>query len=162
MKKILVLSDSHSALNFMFDAVEAVQPDAIIHLGDYFDDGEVLHSEYQAIPFYQVPGNCDCYRCDPKIPQIKIEEIFGVRFYLTHGHRHDVKLTRRRLEKDARECGVQAVLYGHTHIPDCRQEEDLWILNPGTCGYGDRTGGLILLENGEIRSCRILHEEDLK
>ena len=161
MKTILVLSDSHSSLNFMFQAAEAVQPDAMIHLGDYYDDGETLHSEYPDIPFYQVPGNCDCYRCDPAIPQILVEEIFGVRFYLTHGHRHDVKLTRRRLEADARDCKVNAVLYGHTHIPDCRLEDGLWILNPGTCGYGDRTGAVIKIEDGEILSCEIIHEGDL-
>ncbi len=159
--KILVLSDSHSSLQFMFDAVEAVQPDAIIHLGDYFDDGEALHGEYPDIPFYQVPGNCDCYRCDPRIPQILVEEIFGVRFYLTHGHRHDVKMTKSRLIQDARSSGVQAVLYGHTHIPDCRLEDGLWILNPGTCGYGERTGGVIRIEDGEIISCEIIRREDL-
>lgn len=162
MKKILVLSDSHSALNFMFQAAEVLKPDTIIHLGDYYDDGEALHAEHPEIPFYQVPGNCDCYRCNPGIPQILVEEIFGVRFYLTHGHRHDVKLTRSRLEKDARACGAQAVLYGHTHIPDCRLEQGMWILNPGTCGYGDRTGALIKIEEGEILSIEMLHEEDLR
>ena len=35
--KILVLSDSHSALQFMRQCVESVKPDAIIHLGDFFD-----------------------------------------------------------------------------------------------------------------------------
>ena len=34
--KILVLSDSHSALQFMRQCVESVKPDAIIHLGDFF------------------------------------------------------------------------------------------------------------------------------
>lgn len=161
MKKILVLSDSHSALNFMFSAVNSTEPDAIIHLGDYYDDGETLAAEYPDIPFYQVPGNCDCFRCNPRIPQILVEEIFGVRFYLTHGHRHDVKLTTKRLIQDAADCGVQAVLYGHTHIPDCRFENDMWILNPGTCGYGDRTGALIKIQDGAILSCQIIHQEDL-
>ena len=161
MKKILVLSDSHSSLNFMFHAAEILEPDTMIHLGDYYDDGEALHSQFPEIPFYQVPGNCDCYRCDPRIPQILVEQIYGVRFYLTHGHRHDVKMTRRRLEKDARDCNAQAVLYGHTHIPDCRLEQGMWILNPGTCGYGDRTAALIKVEEGEILSCEIIHEEDL-
>lgn len=54
--KILVLSDSHSALQFMRQCVESVKPDAIIHLGDFFDDGVVIHEENPDIPFYQVPG----------------------------------------------------------------------------------------------------------
>lgn len=160
--KILVLSDSHSALSFMFQAADILEPDAIIHLGDYFDDGETLHEQYPDIPFYQVPGNCDCFRCDPHVPQILIEEIFGVRFYLTHGHRHDVKRTRSLLEADARQCGVDAVLYGHTHIADCRQEGKLWILNPGTCGYGERTGGVIEIEEGKIVACYIIKQADLE
>lgn len=50
--KILVLSDSHSAISFMRCCVEAVHPDAIVHLGDYFDDGQVLVEEYLNILFY--------------------------------------------------------------------------------------------------------------
>ena len=38
--KILVLSDSHSALSFMRSCIETVKPDRIIHLGDYYDDAE--------------------------------------------------------------------------------------------------------------------------
>ena len=161
--RILVLSDSHSTLRFMMDCVDTMQPDVLIHLGDYYDDGEALHEEYPDIPFYQVPGNCDCYRCSPTIPQILVEEIGGVRFYLTHGHRHDVKSTLHRLLRDARDCKVQAVLYGHTHIADCHQEKDgLWVLNPGSCGYGRRTGGLIQVEDGKIISCRIIRQEEVE
>ena len=49
--KILVLSDSYSALQFMRQCVESVKPDAIIHLGDFFDDGVVIHEENPDIPF---------------------------------------------------------------------------------------------------------------
>ena len=161
--KILVLSDSHASLRFMMEAVQAVRPDALIHLGDYYDDGETLHESYPRIPFYQVPGNCDCYRCPPHIPQILIEDIFGVRFYLTHGHRHNVKSTLTQLLKDARACGVQAALYGHTHLEDCHQEPDgLWVVNPGSCGYGSRSGAVIEVADRKILSCRIIHQEDLE
>ena len=62
MKKILVLSDSHSGTSFMRWCVDTVKPDAIVHLGDYFDDGWLLHEEYPSISIYQVAGNCDRYR----------------------------------------------------------------------------------------------------
>ena len=160
--KILVLSDSHSALRFMRDSMDAVKPDAVVHLGDYYEDGEVLEEEYPGTPFYRVPGNCDRYRCPPGTPEIRIERVLGVDLYMTHGHRHAVKMTTGMLERDARACKVQAVLYGHTHVADCRQEEDgLWVLNPGSCGYGGGSAGLILCEGGKIRECRILREEDL-
>lgn len=160
--KILVLSDSHNALRFMFRCMEAVKPDAVVHLGDHYDDGEVLAEEYPGTRFYQVPGNCDRYRCHPGTPEIRIERICGVDVYMTHGHRHHVKQYTGALLRDARICKVQAVLYGHTHVADCHREEDgLWVLNPGSCGYGGGSAGLIETEGMSIRVCRILRDEDL-
>ena len=161
--KILVLSDSHSSLRFMFSCLEQIVPDVVIHLGDYFDDGAALREAFPGIRLYQVPGNCDRYRCPPGQPEILVERILGVNLYMTRGHCHNVKLTLTRLLQDARSCRADAVLYGHTHQPDCRQEPDgMWILNPGSCGYGGRTAGLIEVESGKIVSCRILRQEDLE
>ena len=161
--KILVLSDSHSALSFMEECVEAVKPDAILHLGDYYDDGETLRDLYPKIRFLQVPGNCDAFRCDPRAPQVIITKLFGVNIYMTHGHLHYVKSDLYRLLRDAREAHVDVVLYGHTHIDDCHLEEDgLWVMNPGTCGYGCRTAGLIETEDDRIKRCRILRSENLE
>lgn len=161
--KILVLSDSHSSLRFMFSCVEEIVPDVVIHLGDFFDDGAALREAFPGIRLYQVPGNCDRYRCPPGQPEILVERILGVNLYMTHGHCHNVKLTLTRLLQDARSCRADAVLYGHTHQPDCRQEPDgMWVLNPGSCGYGGRTAGLIEVESGKIVSCRILRQEDLE
>ena len=82
--------------------------------------------------------------------------------YLTHGHRHSVKSTLGSLLRDARASGAAAVLYGHTHQPDCHREEDgLWVLNPGSCGYYGGSAGLLELRDGTIVSCRLLREEDL-
>lgn len=161
--KILVLSDSHSALRFMYACMEAVKPDAVIHLGDHYDDGLALKEDYPGVRFYQVPGNCDRYRCDPRLPEILIERVLGVNLYMTHGHKHNVKLYLAALLRDARACRVQAVLYGHTHVADCHQEEDgLWVLNPGSCGYSGGSAGLMEVELGTIKTCRILRQADLE
>ncbi len=161
--KILVLSDSHSALRFMRACIDAVKPDAIVHLGDYYDDGQTIHELYPSANFYQVPGNCDRYRCPPWASDILIQRVFGVDIYMTHGHRHGVKQYTGKLLSDARASGVQAVLYGHTHVADCRQEADgLWVMNPGSCGYYGGSVGLMEVQNGKITSCRILKEEDLE
>lgn len=159
---ILVLSDSHSSLHFMRLCAQIIKPNTIIHLGDYFDDGEVLSEEFSGIPFYQVPGNCDRYRCPLGHAEVLIDRICGVNIYLTHGHRHQVKMGIGALLRDARAAKADAVLYGHTHIADCHKEEDgLWVLNPGSCGYFGGTAGIIETEDGRIRSCRILKESDL-
>lgn len=160
--KILVLSDSHSALSFMRLCIEAVQPDALIHLGDYYDDGQAIMEEYPDIPLHQVPGNCDKYRCPPDVSEILIQRVGGVNLYMTHGHRHYVKRDTAKLLWDAKRCQVDAVLYGHTHVPNCYRDVDgMWILNPGSCGFYGGSSGLIETDGSRIVSCRILHQEDL-
>lgn len=163
MMKILVFSDSHASLRHMRTYLDAVKPDAAIHLGDYYDDGEAIAEEYPNVWFYQVSGNCDEYRRPIHAREILVERVLGVDLYMTHGHRHRVKQSLFALLRDARACGVQAALYGHTHVPDCHQEEDgLWVLNPGASGYGGGTAGLIEVERNKITSCRILRQEDLE
>ncbi len=160
--KILVLSDSHAGRSFMRWCVAAVKPDAVVHLGDYYADGEVLAQENSHIPFHLVPGNCDRNRGFIPEPETKVRKVCGVQLYMTHGHNHRVKTGLYSLLLDARAAKVQAVLYGHTHEADCHREDDgLWVLNPGTCGVYGGSAGLIEAENGQILSCRILTQTDL-
>ena len=160
--KILVLSDSHSVLGLMRRFVEKVKPDAVIHLGDHYDDGEVLSREYPHIPFHQVPGNCDRYRCPVDARTVLCYDVCGARLFMTHGHEHLVKQTLVRLVADARAMGAAAALYGHTHMADCHREEDgLWVLNPGSCGSWGGGAGLIETDGTKILSCRILSVEEL-
>ena len=159
---ILVFSDSHSSLRFMRMCIEAVRPDVMIHLGDYFDDGEAMKEEYPGIRLYQVPGNCDRYRCPPDQPEICIDRIGGGDVYLTHGHKHRVKQGLGGLLSSARTAKADIVMYGHTHVADCHREEDgLWVLNPGSCGYSGGSAGIIEIQDGKIREVRLLREADL-
>ena len=158
--KILVLADSHSTLRLMRSPVDAIKPNAILHLGDLYGDGEVIHEENPQIAFYQVPGNCDKYRMYEPRPEILCCNVCGVRLYMTHGHVHNVKYSRYALIKDARAADAQAVLYGHTHEPDCHEEDGLWVFNPGSCGHNGGSVGLIEASGGQILSCKILYQED--
>lgn len=161
--KILVLSDSHSGLSFMQYAYEKVRPDMVIHLGDYFDDAESLKERFPDIRLQQVPGNCDLYRQFTPQPEIRIISPWGIRIYMTHGHRHGVKSGLYHLAQSAREASAAIVLYGHTHEAYCCREPDgLWILNPGACGSYSGSVGLIQIDNGAISSCRILRQSDLE
>lgn len=161
--KILVFSDSHRALSFMRQCIDRVKPDCILHLGDHYTDGEAVHQEYPDILFYQVPGNCDVYSCPPFAREMLVQRLGGVDLYLTHGHIHRVKQGRYALLRDARACNCAAALYGHTHIPDCHQEEDgLWVLNPGAAKYSGGTAGIIEITDKKIISCRIISGRDLE
>ncbi len=158
--KILVLSDSHSALSPMRQLLQRLQPDVAVHLGDYFDDGAAMAAEFPNVRFYQVPGNCDRYRAPVDAPEVLVEIIGGVKIMMTHGHRHMVKSTLQPLIADARRSGVQAVLFGHTHQALCRKDGALWVVNPGSCGYG-ASGAMLWIENGTICACRIIRQADL-
>ena len=160
--KILVLSDSHSSRGFMRLCIEHVKPEHIIHLGDYFEDGEVIAEEYPHIQVHQVPGNCDSFSGIANGPKVLCYCFCGVKIFMTHGHLHSVKSGLDRLLTDARDEAAQMVLYGHTHQKDCHREADgLYVLNPGSCrGYGG-SAGLIEVNNGAVLSCSLLTQDDL-
>lgn len=161
--KILVLSDSHSALRFMRQCIVCVKPNAVVHLGDYFDDGQAMKEEYSEPNFYLVPGNCDKYRNVLWTPETLVERVCGVRLFMTHGHRYGVKSGIGALLRDAEKAQAQAVLFGHTHSPVCYQTETgMWVMNPGSCGYDGGSAGLITVENRKISDCRLLRQPDLE
>lgn len=161
--KILVLSDSHSALSFMRRCIRTVKPDVVIHLGDHYDDGQAMAEENPHIRFHQVPGNCDRYRCPPGAVEVCSYPIGGVWFHMTHGHRHGVKMGIGGLLADARKMGAQVVLYGHTHRAECHQEPDgLWVMNPGSCGSMGGSAGVIKIQNSEIKACYFITQDDLE
>ena len=67
------------------------------------------------------------------------------------------------LVADARKMGAQVALYGHTHRVDCHQEPDgMWVMNPGSCGSMGGTAGVIKIEDGEVKTCYFITQEDLE
>ena len=161
--KILVLSDSHSGLRFMRHCVEKIKPQAIVHLGDYYDDAVALKELYPHIELHQVPGNCDRHRCPPWIHATLCYDVCGVRLFMTHGHKFGVKSSTAMMLTEARGMKAQAALYGHTHVAEVyREAGGMWVMNPGTAGYGGGSAGLIETENNAIVSCRIITQEDLE
>jgi predicted phosphodiesterase len=58
---------------------------------------------------------------------------------------------------------AQAALYGHTHVAEVdREENGMWVMNPGTAGYGGDSAGLIETDGKTILSCRIITGENLE
>ena len=143
--------------------LEKIQPDVMIHLGDYYDDAQTMAEEFPAVTVYQVPGNCDKYRAPVGSREVLMPVVGGVRFYITHGHLHHVKMTLWSLLKDARAAGAEAALYGHTHEAYCHQEGDgLWVLNPGSSGYSGGKAGIVEVSHGAIQEIRLIDESDLE
>lgn len=153
--KILVLSDSHSSRFPMRRFLEQVKPQAVIHLGDHYEDGAVLQEENPHLRFYLLPGNCDRFRCPPDTRQFLCCRVGGPMIFMTHGHMHMVKSGTGALIADARRYGAAAALYGHTHRAECRQLEDgMWLLNPGCSG----SAGVIETDGEKITACYLLEQ----
>ncbi len=147
----------------MRSCIKYAKPDAVVHLGDYYDDGQALAEEYPHIPFHCVAGNCDKYRAPVSAREMLCYPIGGVMVYMTHGHNQHVKSGTGGLTADARRYGAKLALYGHTHRMDCHQQEDgLWVMNPGACGSFGGGAGLIRIEDETIKSCCFITAADLE
>ncbi len=152
--RLLVLSDSHKTMDYMIRAVEKEAPDRILHLGDHITDALRLAERYPRIPLWCVCGNCD----HSASPLYIMEQLEGVRLFMTHGHTLNVKYGLLRAELTARERGANVLLFGHTHRSLCDWHNGLWMVNPGTCsGRGPATYAILELEQGTVRAkiCRM-------
>lgn len=152
--KLLVFSDFHGDVGTMIDFVETEKPDEIIHLGDCIQDAETLSHAYPEIPVSMVPGNCDF--CIKRKGVLCLERD-GYNILMAHGHQWRVKSGPALAIEYAREVCADVLLYGHTHEAVCWQENDMWIMNPGTAGgKGARAGcGVIETTDGDLH-CRLL------
>lgn len=130
MTNIMVFSDSHGYLDHMIDAIEANDPDMVIHLGDCYDDGQELRKRFPGIRLEQVPGNCDYQREGTE----RILIIEGKKVLICHGHTYGVKSGYLNISYAAIEKQADVVLFGHTHQAHYDYHNGLVMLNPGSIG----------------------------
>lgn len=136
--RIAVISDSHGHSGILDRIIHReANAKAVIFLGDVTSDIEDFTYEYTDKKFYIVSGNCDRFS---EFPYSRTENIGGVNFFITHGHTLMVKGGTAALEKAARQSNCQIALYGHTHIPNIKYEDGLYVVNPGSCARS-RDGG---------------------
>jgi len=149
--KFLVFSDSHNAPSSILKAVNmhAGKCDAIMFLGDGLKDLSVLEGKYPNIPIFKVKGNCDlgAFEAENEL----ILTLDGIKIMLIHGHNHGAKYGYERIIYYAREKEVDAVFFGHTHVPCDRIEEidgkRIHLFNPGSIAT-ERTFGVVNTTNG--------------
>lgn len=136
--RILVLSDSHGRASRLEEIIEAQSTAKhVFFLGDVLKDAEYLEELYPDRTFYKVSGNCDFY-CD--VPSHKSVTIAGKKIFYTHGHEYGVKSSYSHLLSYAKALSADIVLYGHTHIPNIRYEDGVYLVNPGSVGRGRENG----------------------
>ena len=132
--RILVVSDTHGNARALEEAIR-FQPTAtvVLHLGDGVREAEDMAARFPDRTFCIVRGNCD-FGADA-LP-LREEKFGGKRLFFTHGHLYDVKYGLYRIACAAREREADMVLFGHTHQPLSTYDDGLYLLNPGSLGYG--------------------------
>ena len=131
--KIAVLSDTHmpkGARVLPATCLERLRAaDLILHAGDLVGVGFLEELRELGPPVEAVHGNVDEPAVRDLLPETQVVEVEGARIGLVHvpGPR-----SGREERLAARFPGCEAVLYGHTHVPQVERCGGVWILNPGS------------------------------
>ena len=102
--------------------------DRILHAGDFVSVA-VYEELARLAPVDGVAGNMDEPELREIVPPKLVVEHEGVRIGMVHNAGPALRRAERLVEKFP---GCQAVVYGHTHVPEALQLGDVWILNPGS------------------------------
>ncbi|TAJ51288.1 MAG: metallophosphoesterase [Nevskiaceae bacterium] len=122
--RIGVISDTHGLLRPQALAALAGS-ELILHAGD-IGAPEVLAALEAIAPVAAVRGNNDTEPWAEALPETRVVEAGGLRFYLLH----DLKT----LALDPLAAGFDAVLSGHSHKPLAETRAGVLYLNPGSAG----------------------------
>jgi len=151
--QILVLSDSHrktDSIPYLLNKYKN-QVSTVIHLGDNIEDLLQFESDYSAINFVAVAGNCDF---SINVPKERILTLGLKRVLLTHGHYLNVKAHLDRLIYYSLEREVDVCLFGHSHEPIVFSHESVFFMNPGSIseprGRSKPSYGLLLIDGDKV------------
>ena len=133
--------------------VELTRADLIVHAGD-FVTLSVLEELRELAPVEAVYGNMDEPALRESLPEERVAEVAGARVGVVH---IPGPAAGREARLATRFPGCDAVVYGHTHIPQVARvgPDGVWILNPGS--PTERRRGpvhsmlVLQVEGGEIR-----------
>ena len=152
---LLAFGDSHRypiVLAEMAEIIRREQPRLFVHTGDNYVDFQRLLKKTK-LPGYGVLGNCD----SRFITGAQEELVFayqGFNILLTHGHQYRAKHSQSLLVQRARDLGVQAVIFGHSHVQLAREEEGILLVNPGSIplprGGSDSGYAKIYVKNNKL------------
>jgi putative phosphoesterase len=140
-RKLLVLSDTHGSVKTLKNVLSWAQAQTVsgdtirtaVFLGDGVSD---LRPATDAAEFscdwIVISGNNDYDYYS--IPDTSIFDFNGHRFYISHGFRHTLYGGYNTLVAAARKNNADAALFGHTHVPFCKNIGGILLLNPGSIG----------------------------
>jgi putative phosphoesterase len=80
-------------------------------------------------PVEGVVGNMDEAALRETLPERRVVEVEGARLGIVHVAGPSVGRGERLVSAFP---GCDAVVYGHTHVPEVSRVSDVWVLNPGS------------------------------
>jgi putative phosphoesterase len=131
--RIVAIADTHmprGARRLPEACVEAIRSaDLVLHAGDLVSAGFLEELGGLGPPVKAVHGNMDEPVLRERLPAELVVEADGARIGMVHiggpaAGRHE-RLTRLFPDCDA-------VVYGHSHLPELARARAVWILNPGS------------------------------
>jgi len=134
-KKLLVLSDTHGSISSLTAALawaKSFAPSTAVFLGDGISDLQraMTNAGFSCV-WQKVRGNNDV---GAPCTETAVFDFGGHRFFLCHGHRHDLYRGTDLLVSAARSAGAGVALFGHTHIPFVEDANGILLMNPGSVG----------------------------
>jgi putative phosphoesterase len=147
IRSVSIISDTHGLIDSHIISY-LKNTDVIIHAGDICSTKIISDLQRYCDQVYMVAGNNDIpekfhdhkdkeiIASLKKSQTIKINDMYisvehGDRF----GHYADHKGLRNSYPDS------KLIIYGHTHIQACDQEESPWVVNPGACGHTRNNDG---------------------
>lgn len=154
MSRVAVLSDTHlpRGNRRLPDRclAELERADLVLHGGDIVAVS-VLDELRRYAPVEAVAGNMDEPALAALLPERRVVEVAGVRIGMVHDP-GPAAGREARLVSDFPGC--DAVVYGHTHVPQVERVGAVWLLNPGSPTERRRAPARSLLvlevDDGEI------------
>ena len=135
--RILIVSDTHRRDGNLTWALEKTGPiDMLIHCGDAEGTEEYIR-QIANCPVHMVTGNNDFFSSLPREDEFLIGDY---KVWLTHGHNYYVSMSNEHIKREARERGVDIVMYGHSHRPVVDIDDDVIAVNPGSLTYPRQEG----------------------
>jgi len=139
-RKLLVLSDTHGSIQSLKSvlnwAKDRMMPNDTICATAFLGDG---------IADLQKAADATGFFCDWKVVSGNNDEGFSIPgatvfdfadncFFMCHGHRHSLYGGYHALITAARSVGANAALFGHSHVPFCKNVDGMLLINPGSVG----------------------------
>jgi putative phosphoesterase len=136
-QRVVLLADTHLP-RFGRRLPEPVEralarADRILHAGD-ITAPFVLDLLRAYAPTDAIAGNNDPPELVERLGLTRIVELEDVRIGLTHGHAGPGRTTPERAWRTfaAAEFPVDAIAFGHSHVPIVERRDGVWLLNPGS------------------------------